>query len=46
MVVSPVELIADHLDIDLLTETVPDTSDEVLINPWLKFTHPKNRRKT
>jgi hypothetical protein len=25
----------------LLTHTKPNGTDEILINPWLKFTHPR-----
>ena len=35
------ELVADHLDVDLLAHAEPDTADKVLVNPWLKLTHPK-----
>jgi len=37
----PGELVTDHLDVDGLTHAVPDGADEVLINPWFKFAHPK-----
>jgi hypothetical protein len=36
----PRELVTDHLDVDLLTHLEPEVADEVLINPWLKLTHP------
>lgn len=42
---SPRELIADHLDVDLLTHLEPQVADEVLINPRLKLTHPITRNQ-
>lgn len=36
----PGELVANHLDIDLLAETKPDTTNKIFVNPWLEFTHP------
>lgn len=36
----PREFVSDHLDIDLLAHSEPDTADEVLVDPWLKLTHP------
>lgn len=38
--VLPRELVADHLDVDLLTHLEPQVADEVLIDPGLKLTHP------
>lgn len=38
--VLPRELVADHLDVDLLTHLEPQVADEVLINPRLKLAHP------
>lgn len=38
--VLPRELVADHLDVDLLTHLEPQVADEVLVNPGLKLTHP------
>jgi len=37
---SPRELVADHLDVDLLTHLEPQVADEVLIDPRLELTHP------
>lgn len=39
--VLPRELVADHLDIDLLAHLEPQVADEVLIDPGLKLTHPE-----
>jgi hypothetical protein len=36
------EFVADHLYVDGLAHVVPDAADEVLINPWLEFTHPES----
>lgn len=36
----PREFVTDHLDVDLLAHTEPDAADEVLIDPWLKLSHP------
>lgn len=36
------KLVTDHLDVDLLAHAEPDAANEVLINPWLKLTHPIN----
>jgi len=36
----PRELVTDHLDVDLLTHLEPEVTDEVLVNPRLKLTHP------
>jgi hypothetical protein len=38
----PSELVADHLDIDLLAHAVPQAADEVLVNPWLELAHPND----
>jgi hypothetical protein len=37
---SPSELVANHLDINLMTHSEPQSSDEVLVNPGLKLAHP------
>lgn len=34
------ELVADHLDIDLVAHAEPDAADEVLVDPRLKLAHP------
>lgn len=34
------ELVTNHLDVDLLAHAEPDGADEVLVDPWLKLTHP------
>jgi hypothetical protein len=39
----PRELIADHLDIDLLAHLEPEVANEIFINPWFEFTHPETR---
>ena len=36
----PRKLVADHLDINLITHAEPDGAHEVLVNPWLKLAHP------
>lgn len=36
----PRKLVADHLHTNGLAHIVPNVADEVLINPWLKLTHP------
>lgn len=36
----PRELVADHLHTDLLAHLEPKVANEVLIDPWLEFTHP------
>lgn len=38
--VLPRELVTNHLDVDLLTHLEPEVTDEVLVNPRLKLTHP------
>lgn len=38
----PRELVANHLDVDLLTHLEPEVADEVLVNPGLELTHPVN----
>ena len=40
-VYSPRELVADHLNIDLLAHLEPEVADEVLVDPGLKLTHPE-----
>jgi hypothetical protein len=40
----PCELVTNHLDIDLFAHAKPQGADEVLVNPWLKFSHPTNVR--
>jgi hypothetical protein len=39
--IAPRELVADHLDVDLLTHLEPEVADEVLVDPGLKLTHPE-----
>lgn len=36
----PRELVADHLDVDLLAHLEPEIADEVFVDPRLKLTHP------
>jgi hypothetical protein len=36
----PRKLVANHLDTDLFTHLEPKITNKVLIDPWLKFTHP------
>lgn len=36
----PRELVANHLDVDLLTHTKPDAPHEVFIDPWFELAHP------
>jgi hypothetical protein len=38
----PREFVANHLDVDLVSHAEPHAAHEVLIDPWLKLTHPKN----
>lgn len=37
----PREFVTDHLDADLLAHLEPKVAHEILIDPWLEFTHPK-----
>jgi hypothetical protein len=39
--VAPRKLVADHLNVDLLTHLEPEVANEVLIDPGLKLTHPE-----
>lgn len=41
---SPRKLVADHLNVDLLTHLEPEVANEVLIDPGLKLTHPKRQQ--
>lgn len=36
----PGELVANHLDVDLLAHAEPEAADEALVNPRLELTHP------
>jgi hypothetical protein len=38
--ISPSEFVSNHFNIDLLTHTKPQSSDEVFIDPRLKLAHP------
>ena len=38
---SPSELVANHLDVDLLAHAIPQASNEVFVDPRLEFAHPK-----
>jgi hypothetical protein len=42
----PSELVADHLDIDLLAHAEPEASDEVFIDPRLELAHPDKVSET
>jgi len=37
---SPGELVADHLDVDVLTHVVPNAAHKVLVDPRLELAHP------
>ena len=43
---SPRKLVADHLNVDLLTHLEPEVANEVLIDPGLKLTHPKRQNES
>jgi len=36
----PSELVTDHFNIDLLTHLEPEITDEILVHPRFKLTHP------
>lgn len=36
----PRELIANHLDVDLLAEVIPNSTHKIFIDPWLELAHP------
>lgn len=38
----PSEFVTNHLDVDLLTHTVPQATNEVFVNPGLKLAHPND----